>query len=194
VKVGKTPYVRFDLNDYSIPYEYVYRTLEVRATEKTMTVLDCGKVIAKHQRSYDKLAQIEEQSHIEKLEQTKRHAKRHRYQDRLIKSCPSANKLLKEAGVRQYSLKSVTSELLLMLNSYGAEELELAMQETLRREVSHPSAVRLHLEKRREEKDLPPPVPLQLPKDKRVQEQVVSTHALESYDSLNITQEDETND
>ncbi len=32
VKVGKTPYVRFDLNDYSIPFEHVRRTLVVVAT------------------------------------------------------------------------------------------------------------------------------------------------------------------
>ncbi|WP_425199442.1 Mu transposase domain-containing protein, partial [Paraburkholderia tuberum] len=31
VKVGKTPYIRFDLNDYSIPHTHVRRTLTVRA-------------------------------------------------------------------------------------------------------------------------------------------------------------------
>lgn len=32
VKVGKTPYVRFDLNDYSVPHTHVRRTLTVNAT------------------------------------------------------------------------------------------------------------------------------------------------------------------
>jgi hypothetical protein len=31
VKVGKTPYVRFDLNDYSVPHDFVQRTLTVVA-------------------------------------------------------------------------------------------------------------------------------------------------------------------
>ena len=31
VRVGKTPYVRFDLNDYTIPAAHVRRTLTVRA-------------------------------------------------------------------------------------------------------------------------------------------------------------------
>jgi hypothetical protein len=29
VRVGKTPYVRFDLNDYSVPHTHVQRTLTV---------------------------------------------------------------------------------------------------------------------------------------------------------------------
>jgi hypothetical protein len=30
VAVGKTPYARFDLNDYSVPHAYVQRTVTVR--------------------------------------------------------------------------------------------------------------------------------------------------------------------
>ena len=35
MKVGKTPYVRFDLNDYSVPHTHVRRTLAVLADEHT---------------------------------------------------------------------------------------------------------------------------------------------------------------
>jgi hypothetical protein len=34
VSVGKTPYVRFDLNDYTIPHDHVNRTLMVLATRR----------------------------------------------------------------------------------------------------------------------------------------------------------------
>ena len=40
VKVGKTPYVRFDLNDYSIPHTHVRRTLTIRADLEQVRVLD----------------------------------------------------------------------------------------------------------------------------------------------------------
>jgi transposase len=36
VSVGKTPYVRFDLNDYSVPYQLTRRILVVMADEKTV--------------------------------------------------------------------------------------------------------------------------------------------------------------
>jgi hypothetical protein len=45
-RAGKTPYVRFDLNDYSIPHTHVRRQLEVRASPEQVCVLADGAVIA----------------------------------------------------------------------------------------------------------------------------------------------------
>ncbi|MGH7233895.1 MAG: IS21 family transposase, partial [Candidatus Saccharimonadales bacterium] len=39
VKVGKTPYVRFDLNDYSVPHNYVRRKLTIAATLDKISIL-----------------------------------------------------------------------------------------------------------------------------------------------------------
>ena len=46
VKVGKTPYVRFDLNDYSVPHTHVRKTLTVLADTKTVRILDAQTVVA----------------------------------------------------------------------------------------------------------------------------------------------------
>ena len=54
VKVGKTPYVRFDLNDYSVPHDYVQRTLTVVADPQQVRILDGQTVMATHPRSYDR--------------------------------------------------------------------------------------------------------------------------------------------
>ncbi|QXP84903.1 IS21 family transposase [Methylococcus sp. Mc7] len=40
VKAGKTPYIRFDLNDYSIPHTHVRRLLTVMADPERVRVLD----------------------------------------------------------------------------------------------------------------------------------------------------------
>jgi ribosomal protein S27E len=40
VEVGKTPCVRFDLNDYSVPHTYVRRSLVVVASASEVRVLD----------------------------------------------------------------------------------------------------------------------------------------------------------
>ncbi len=43
VTVAKTPYVRFDLNDYSILYTHVRRTVTVLANaERVASILDGG--------------------------------------------------------------------------------------------------------------------------------------------------------
>ena len=50
VSIGKTPYVRFDLNDYSVPHTHVQRTVTVRATPDSIRILDGVELIAKHAR------------------------------------------------------------------------------------------------------------------------------------------------
>ena len=52
VSAGKTPYVRFDLNDYSVPHAYVQRTLTVVADPRQVRLLDATELIATHPRSY----------------------------------------------------------------------------------------------------------------------------------------------
>ena len=54
VSVGKTPYIRFDLNDYSVPHTHVQRTLTVMASLTRVRVLDGSEVIAEHPRVYGK--------------------------------------------------------------------------------------------------------------------------------------------
>ena len=46
--VGKTPYVRFDLNDYTVPHTQVRKTLTVVADPERVRVLDGAEVVASH--------------------------------------------------------------------------------------------------------------------------------------------------
>ena len=48
VRVPKTPYVRFDLNDYSVPADQVRKILTVNATLDTVSILDGANVVASH--------------------------------------------------------------------------------------------------------------------------------------------------
>ena len=81
VSVGKTPYIRFDLNDYSVPHTRVQRTLTVMASLSQVRVFDASEVIAEHPRVYGKAEQIENPAHIEALISAKRAARHHRGQD-----------------------------------------------------------------------------------------------------------------
>lgn len=184
VTVAKTPYVRFDLNDYSVPHTYVRRILSLRATQDVVKIFDGTELIATHQRSYDKGAQVENELHIENLIAQKKQAKQHRGQDRLTQAIPSASLLLKQAAERGYSLRTTTNSLLLLLDDYGAVELEIGIKAALEKSVPHANTVRIYLECRREEQNKLPPVRLDLPDDQRVREQIVRPHKLEHYDDL----------
>jgi len=183
VSIGKTPYARFERNDYSVPHTHVRQTLTVSATSTQVRILEGTEVVATHPRSYDKDQQIEDPGHIEALTERKRQARRHRGQDRLIQAAPNSRELLTQAAVRGDNLGSITAALLRLLDDYGSQELEVAIAESLRREVPHPNGVRLTLERRREERDQPPPVGIRID-DERAQKLVVRPHDLNSYDLL----------
>ena len=188
-KVGKTPYVRFDLNDYSLPSTHVQRLVTVVASPQQVRVLDGAAVIACHPRSYDQGAQIEDPAHLAELVARKRAARHHRGQDRLAQAAPNSRDLLLAAAARGENLGSLTAALLRLLDAYGSSELQAAIAEALQRGVPHPNAVRLSLARRREQRDQPPPVPLSLPDDPRVRDQAVRPHALADYDQLNTAPE-----
>lgn len=182
VRVGKTPYARFDLNDYSVPYTSAHKTLTVSATLSKVIILDGVNVIAEHARSYDKGQQIERAEHIAQLVLHKRNAKQHRSLDHLTKALASGLEFLTKAAEHNYSLRSITSQLSKLLDDYGAQELNEAMKEALAANVPHPNTVRVILDRRREKRE--PLVHLELPADPRVRGLTVQPHNLTNYDKL----------
>lgn len=184
VSVPKTPYIRFDLNDYSIPHTAVLKTVTVIATEKIVSVIDGGTLLAKHIRSYDKGAQIENPAHIQELVNEKKSARTHRGQNRLTKTIPKAQEFLIKAAELGYNIGSITSHLLYLLDHYGSYALSVAINTSLERNAYHSNTVRLILENDRHKKNLPPPIAITLPNDKRVREMVIKSHDLSNYDQL----------
>lgn len=186
VSIGKTPYARFDLNDYSVPHTEVRKTLTVHATLETVTLMDGLDVKVRHSRSYDKAQQIECAEHIATLAAQKKQASLHRGQDRLTQSIDCGNDFLKAAAKRGYPLRSTTHQLIGLLDDYGAVMISQAMADALARDIPHPNAVRQSLQRLLDEKQASPSVgPLAL--NERVRAIVVKPHSLNNYQSLNQT-------
>jgi hypothetical protein len=184
VSVGKTPYVRFDLNNYSVPHTHVRRVLTVLADPHEVRVVDGGALLACHRRSYDRDAQIEHPGHVEALVEQKRSARQHRATDRLIQAAPASQTLLIRAAERGANLGTITAALMRLLAQTSAAELQLAILEALQRGVPHPNAVRLALARRREQRGEPPRVGVALPAHLQARDTTVQPHALETYDQL----------
>lgn len=182
VQVGKTPYVRFDLNDYSVPHTHVRRTLSVLADEQQVRIFDGMQELACHVRSWDRRAQIEQAAHVQELVERKRQARAHRACDRLAQAAPASTELLRQAAERGHNLGSITAELMRLLDRYGAAALQAALLDALARGVPHPNAVRLALERARERSGQPPALALALPEHVTRRDAPVRSHALASYD------------
>ena len=184
VHVGKTPYVRFDLNDYSVPHTHVRRTLVILSDLKTVRVLDGNAVIVTHRRTFSRGEQVEEPSHIRELVECKRLAREHRGMDRLHHAAPSSQYLFFEIAERGGNLGSVTTALVRLLDIHGAAALEEAIAEAIQLRVPHLAAVRQILDRKRHERGAPPPIPVPLPDDARLRDLVVKPHNLADYEQL----------
>lgn len=188
VKAGKTPYVRFDLNDYSLPHDHVRRELTVIADPSQVRILDGMHLLATHPRSYDRAQQIEDPSHVEALVEEKRQARSERAIDRLKHAAPSTQHLLAELGQRHQNLGTAVRQLLRLLDAHGASALERAVAEAVQGGAFHVAGVQHALDVAREARGLPPALPV--PDDPRVRDLVVVPHPLSSYDALHGTIEE----
>jgi transposase len=187
VQSAKTPYVRFDLNDYSIPHTHVQRSLTVLASADRIRILDGTSVLAEHPRSFDKAAQIEKPEHLEALKLHKSRARHHSHVDRLSQSVPAMAEFLSRAALAGHHLASITRTLNEFLDHYGAPALQAAVLEALRRDVAHPNAVRHALEHARELAHAIPLVVPQLSEKARALDVHVPTRGLDAYDALQTT-------
>jgi transposase len=193
VNVGKTPYVRFDLNDYSIPHTHTRRPLIVLATLTAVRVLDPATeaVLSSHVRSWDRDQQIEHPPHIEALIEHKRAAKQHRAIDRLHAALPHSRALLVTVAERGGGLGGTTYALSKLLDTERADHLDAAIAEALARGTPHLGAVRHLLDRARRDRGEPPAVEPHLPTDPRLEGIVVRPHPLSTYDRLQRMTDDD---
>jgi transposase len=191
VSVRKSPYVRFDWNDYSVPYQHVRRTLVVFATLDTVRIFDGTQLIATHPRSFDRGAQIESAAHVEELVAHKRAARIHRTQDRLHHGCPSAQPLFLRAAERGGHMGVLTRGLVALLDSHGAQALEAAIAAALANDAAHLAGVRHFIDLHAHAAGLPPPLAVCLPNDARLQGLSVAQPSLSDYDRLTQQEPDD---
>jgi len=182
VSVAKTPYVRFDWNDYTVPHTHVRRTLSVLADEQRVRIFEGITELANHPRSYDRHQQIEDPAHLQALVEHKRRGRAHRGCDALAQVAPASSELLQMAAQHGYNLGSITAALLRLLDQYGAPSLQAAILHAIERAVPHPNAVRLALEHAREAAGRPPALALALPEHVARRDAPMRTHSLASYD------------
>ncbi len=182
VASGKTPYVRFDLNDYSIPHTLTQKQLTLIASDTVVRVLDGGAEVARHVRSYDRGRTIEDRAHLDDLAAQKERASELRGRDRLASVCPGASAFLAQVAVRGGHLGGTTSRLLRLLDRYDAHSLDAALGDALARGAASAEAVAHLLDQRRRAENAPPHIEAILSDDPRVRDLRVTPHSLASYD------------
>jgi len=184
VASGKTPYVRFDANDYSIPHELVRKPLTLVASEDLVRILDAAREVARHARSYDRRKTIEDPAHIAALARQKRAARELRGRDLLRHACPHADRLIEALALRGEPISGHTQRLARLLDRHGPRELDSAIAEALERGAVGAASVAHILDQRARRQGLPPAIDPFLPDDPRARGRHTLPHSLLPYDAL----------
>lgn len=183
----KTIYVRFDLNDYSIPPEAVGHPLTLVASGTAVRILDGATEVARHPRTYDRHQPVLDPAHQAALLKTKRRAVSSTPTGRLEQAVPETKALVDAAFAHGEPAGRQTSQLLKLLDQYGAAALQKAVREALERGTPRASSVAFPL--RRQPRQALPAVDLS--RHPQAQAIDVRPHDLETCDELAHRTEDD---
>ena len=184
VRSGKTPYVRFDRNLYSIPHTHVRKPLTLLASDTRVRILDQQTELARHRRTYDTAQTVEDPAHLEGLLAATRQANVHTTRDRLRVAVPATAALFERLAERGEALRPHATRLLALLDDYGPKELAAAVDDALQRDALGAGSITHILETRRRQRGLKPPLRLTLPDRPGLRDLDVRPHDLETYDAL----------
>jgi transposase len=183
VSIAKTPYARFDTNDYSVPARFVRTNLTVSASTTAIEILDGVNVVAKHPRSYSKHQTFIDIVHIKDVLAQKRDAARSSGQYRLLSSVASSDRFLELLSLRGQNMGGCVTSLLKLLDIHGAQRLESAISEVVQSGSSQLRSVHLVLQRLEKQIHEPePPAVIQL--DSRLANIIVQHHDLSKYDKI----------
>jgi len=176
----KTIYVRFDLNDYSIPPDSVGRPLTLVASDTTVRILDGAVEVARHRRSWDRRQMVLDPAHQQAVLKLKRKAFHSTPAGRLEQAVPECKTLIDRAFAQGESAGSQTTQLLRLLDEHGAAALRRAVVEAVERNTPRASSVAFLLRRRPQS-----PVPaVDLSHHPVAQSVDIRPHDLETYDEL----------
>jgi transposase len=185
VRSHKTIYVRFDLNDYSIPPQAIGRHLTLVASDTSVRILDGSIEVARHIRTYDRHQLILDPAHQEAVLKIKRKALHSTPGGRLEQAVPESKTLLDLAFAQGESAGYQTAHLMKLLEQYGAAALRRAIVEALQRHTPRAASVAFLL--RRQPRSTP--LALDLSRHPQAQALDVRPHDLETYDELARTRD-----
>lgn len=182
--VSKEARVRFDTNTYSVPPEWVGKSVLLRADDETVRILGDGHEIARHARCYDRRQPVEAPAHLAQLLARRQSARGPKRRERLLAACPQARLYLHAVARRRLHLGHEVEKLTRLLDQYGADDLSATLVQALALKTIGARYVRALCDQARFARGLgEPPEPI-LTGNPTADDLVVEPHAMETYDAL----------
>jgi transposase len=187
VRSAKTPYVRYDLNDYSIPFGLVKKPLTLIANESSIQILDGQSVVACHKRSYSRGERITKCEHFEGLYEQRPGAHVVASREYLVSLLGPADDFFRLMVDQGEVLAPAAAKLTELLKQYGNAILTKALEQAIERKMGRYSYVaKLCHSIELAQKNKSPKIltPLELPNRPELISLTVKQHELSIYDDL----------
>jgi transposase len=192
--VSKEARVLLDSNSYSVPHNYVGKTVMLRASHDLVSVHCDGNEIARHGRSWDRRRAIEDPAHIAGLLERRPGGLRPKRKERLANLSPASRLYLQEIARRRVDLQNEVRKLLRLVDVYGESDIAEGMAQALANKSFGARYVRALADQARFKRGLgEPPEPI-LTGNPAADAVDVTPHNMESYDELFKTPADAPNE
>jgi hypothetical protein len=155
--------VRFDGNFYSVPHEYAYRTLVLKATSTGVRLFFNDQEISLHLRSYDRGAVVMNPKHFEGILATKRKHFGTILHKRFLELGPLAQAFLEGLRASEVSPFRHLQRILNLVSTYGKGDVLFALQHAISCNAFGASYVENILLQHRSAKQLPELQQLDIP-------------------------------
>jgi transposase len=184
VKSGKIPFIRFDLNQYSIDPNYANQALTIFYDNSEIKVMSGNITVARHKRHWGRDQVIRSESHTQALfrNTTKGQASglfRHILQDEI----PELKDVLLWCQHNDISFCRLFNTLTSLREDYGLAHLKIAIHEALADGRPTPEIIAVICRRNLSQKPIIDR-PLMLPERAGVSDLTIKTHDLSGYDDI----------
>ena len=183
-KSGKTPYIRYDLNDYSIPHKYVRQPLTLRANRDEIRIFFKSDQIACHKRQWGKGFCVENADHIEALVKHRHEAASHNRKSQILRELPEMDEIFRRIKDRGDQLAANGKLFHKLIDQYGIEEFKKTIATALERNTPTAESFEFLLSRAARDSNTPIRKPLRLPCRSDISEMQIKSHDPSIYDDL----------
>ena len=180
VRASQQCLVHFDGNAYSVPFESAGHALLLRASPLGVRVFDKDRLVATHDRSYDRHQVIEEPGHIRRLLERKRAARAVKARDVLIGLCPEGKPFLDGLLSHGRRLDAHLTTIDELVHTYGNTAVAGAVAKAVQQDLFGAGYLEQLM---RSSSEAAPRVPVTVPGHPEVEQTVVRPHSLEVYEN-----------
>ncbi len=190
LRSGKIPFIRYDLNDYSIPSQQVRKPLTLIASQDQIRIVDGDKELARHQRSYGRGKKIRNEAHFADLLKERLKGAANGAREQVIAQIPEAEPFF--ALMIEFDLPTGEHirKISTLIDDYGKEAVRNAIIEATEKRMPRATTVAQILHQQSEKSKEPPKIPLILPANRGIENVTVTPHDLASYDELTEKEQD----